>query len=74
MKTPVNKGRNAPNTERHCQRASNHNVTGGLNIGDLLKDIVKERFSTYLFVEYEEKIMLSILHSMLDSNTSGAKC
>jgi hypothetical protein len=27
-----------------------------------------------LFVEYEEKIMLSILHSMLDSNTSGAKC
>jgi hypothetical protein len=40
----------------------------------VLKDIVKERFSTYLFVEYEEKIMLSILHSMLDSNTSGAKC
>ena len=50
MKIPVNKGRNAPNTERHCQRASNHNSMLIIPLSILLKDIVKEHQITTVSV------------------------
>ena len=39
---PVNKGRKVPNTERHYQRASNHNKRRVRLKSKLLKDIIKE--------------------------------
>ena len=45
---PVSKGRNRSNTERHYQRASNHNDISYDVIFCLLKDIIKEHQITTL--------------------------
>ena len=56
MKTLVSKGSGETNTERHFQRASNHNLLAAALGLYLLKDIFKEhQITTAVIREFEAK-------------------